>query len=198
VSRSDSAVATPTSRPDPRDVRPAHVGDVVVLVLDLADRERHDDQAHLVHVVGDVGPHPLGHHLRLLDDLFDRQLADDAPQVALHDQADQPLALGRLLAQELLGRGLDALRVRLDLDLGDRLDRDRDALAGVQVLGRRDVERHQLERQLLGALDHRQHDRAGPPHDPSAAEAVDDQRLVRPDLAVKPGHDREQEEDDQG
>jgi hypothetical protein len=32
-------------------------------------------------------------HFRFLDDLLDGQLADDAAQVALHDQANQALAL---------------------------------------------------------------------------------------------------------
>ena len=71
-----------------------------------------DLEAHLVHVVGAGGAHAVGDHLRLLDDLFDRELADDAAQVAFHHQADQALALLRRLGQELLGRGQDRLRDR--------------------------------------------------------------------------------------
>ena len=78
---------------DARDVRPAHVDDVVVLVADFLDGERDDLEAHLVHVVGAGGAHALGDHLRLLDDLLDRELADDAAQVAFHHQPDQALAL---------------------------------------------------------------------------------------------------------
>jgi hypothetical protein len=63
---------------DPRHVRPAHVGDVVVLVPDLFDGERNHFEPHLRHIVGAGGPHPLAHHLRLLHDLFHRELADDA------------------------------------------------------------------------------------------------------------------------
>ena len=78
---------------DARHVRPAHVGDVFVLVADFLDGERNHFQAHLVHVVGAGGAHAVAHHLRLLDDLFHRELADDAAQVAFHHQADQPFAL---------------------------------------------------------------------------------------------------------
>ena len=84
---------------DARDVRPAHVGDVLVLVLDFLDGERDHFQAHLVHVVGAGGAHALGHHLRLLDDLFHRELADDAAQVAFHHQPDQAFALCGVLVR---------------------------------------------------------------------------------------------------
>ena len=133
---------------DARHVRPAHVGDVLVLVAHFLDGERDDFEPHLVHVVGAGGAHAVGHHLRLLDDLFDRELADDAAQVAFHHQPDQALALLRRLGQELLGRGQDRFRIRLHLDLRDRLDRHRHALLRVQILLRRDVERHQFERPL--------------------------------------------------
>ena len=141
---------------DAGDVGAAHVGDVVVAVPHFLDGERDDLEAHLVHVVGAGGAHAVGDHLRLLDDLLDRQLADDAAQVAFHDQADQALALRRRLGQELLGGGEDRLVVALHLDLGDRFDGHRDALLRVEILLRRDVERHQLERQRLEALDHRE------------------------------------------
>ena len=96
---------------DARDVGPAHVGDVVVLVADFLDGERDHLEAHLVHVVGAGGAHALADHLRLLDDLLDRELADDAAQVAFHHQADQAFALLRRLGEELLGRGQDRLRI---------------------------------------------------------------------------------------
>ena len=115
-----------------------------------------------------VRAHAVGDHLRLLHDLLDRELADDAAQMPFHHQPDQALALLRRLGQELLRRGLDRLQVRLHLDLRDRFDRHRDALLGVEVLRRRDVERHQLQRQLVARLDHREDDRAVPLDDPRA------------------------------
>ena len=80
---------------DARDIRPAHVGDVLVLVLHFLDGERDHLEPHLVHVVGAGGAHALAHHLRLFDDLFHRELADDAAQVAFHHQPDQAFALLR-------------------------------------------------------------------------------------------------------
>jgi hypothetical protein len=78
-------------------VGPAHVGDVLVLVADLADGEADDLEAHLAHVVHAGGAHALGDHLGLLDDLLDGELADDAAQMAFHDEADEAFALvGRI------------------------------------------------------------------------------------------------------
>ena len=73
----------------------AHVDDVLVLVADFLDGERDHFQAHLVHVVGAGGAHAVGDHLRLLDDFFHRELADDAAQMAFHHQADEAFALLR-------------------------------------------------------------------------------------------------------
>ena len=75
------------------DVRPAHVGDVVVLVAHFLDGEADDFQPHLGHVAGVGGTHTIGNHFRFLDDLFHRQLADDAAQVSFHHQANQAFAL---------------------------------------------------------------------------------------------------------
>src|SRR5579862_6192165 len=88
---------------DARHVRAAHVADVVVLVADFLNGERDHFQAHLVHVVRAGGAHAVSHHFRLLDDLFHRQLPDDAAQVAFHHQPDQPFAFLVGLGQELLG-----------------------------------------------------------------------------------------------
>ena len=48
---------------------------------------RDDLKAHLAHVVRDAVAYSPGDDLRLFDDLFDFEQADDASQVALHDQA---------------------------------------------------------------------------------------------------------------
>src|SRR4029077_1507788 len=70
---------------DPRNVGPAHVADVFVFVSDFFYREGDDFQAHFAHVVRAGGAHAVADHFRLLDDLFHRELADNAAQVALHD-----------------------------------------------------------------------------------------------------------------
>ncbi len=80
----------------------------------------------------------------VLDQRLDRQLANDAAQVSLDHQPDQLLALVQILGEELLGGGANADRVALHLDLRDRLDVHRDALVGVEILLRRDVERELL------------------------------------------------------
>ena len=81
-------------------VRPAHVGDVFVLVADLADGEGDDFEAHLRQVVEAGGAHAFGHHFGFLDDLLDGELADDAAQVAFHNQADEAFALGGGISKE--------------------------------------------------------------------------------------------------
>ena len=98
---------------DARHVRPAHVGDVFVLVANFLDGERNDFQAHLVHVVGAGAAHAVGNHFRLLHDFFHRELANDAAQVAFHHQPDQPLPLVIGLGQELLCSGANRLVDRI-------------------------------------------------------------------------------------
>ena len=132
---------------DARYVGTAHVGDVLVLVADFLDGEGNHFQAHLVHVVGAGGAHAVAHHFGLLHDLFHGELADDAAQVAFHHQADEAFALVGRLGEKLLGGGENRLGIGLHFDLRYGFDGDRDTLAGVQVLFRRDVKRHQLERQ---------------------------------------------------
>ena len=61
---------------------------------------------------------------------------------------------------------------------------------------RRDVERHQLQRQLAADLDHGKHQRAVAFHHPGSAESVDDERFVRAGFAIEPGHAAHQEQDD--
>ena len=110
------------------DVRPAHVGDVLVLVADLTNGERDHLQAHLRQVVHAGGAHALGDHFRLLDDLLDGELADDAAQVALHDEADQAFALIGGFGEELLGVKAHQLQRELAKCFNDRED---DGAAGL-------------------------------------------------------------------
>ena len=180
---------------DAGHVGPAHVADVFVLVADFLDGERDHFQAHLVHVVGAGGAHAVAHHLRLLHDLFHSELADDAAQVAFHHQADQAFALLRRLGQELFGGGLDRFRIGLDLDLRDGFHGHGDALFGIEILLRRDVERHQLQRKQAANLHHREDDGAAAFDDAGAAEAVNHQRFMRARLAVQPGEHGHQEQD---
>ena len=91
-------------------------------------------------------------------------------------------------------------RIGADLDLRDGFDRDGDALLGVEVLLRRDVEGHQLERELLAALDHGEDDRARSLDDARAAKAIDDDGLVGSSLAKhlrNAGHDDEKNDNSQ-
>src|SRR5271163_930904 len=78
---------------DASDVRPAHVGDVFVLVADFLNGEAHHVKPHLVHVRGARGTHAFTDHFRLFHQLLDGKLANDSAQVALHHQANQSLAL---------------------------------------------------------------------------------------------------------
>ena len=55
--------------------------------------------------------------------------------------------------KKLLGRGEDGFFVGAHLDLRDGFDRDRNTLLGVKVLLRRDVETHELERELTIGFD---------------------------------------------
>ena len=105
--------------------------------------------------------------------------------MTFHHELDQVFALVRILGQELLGSSEDADRIGLHLDLGHSLDIHRHTLARVEILLGRDVEAHQFKRQLAAGLDHRPDHTAGALDHLGAAEPVDDERLVRPDLAIK-------------
>ena len=150
-------------------------------------------EAHLAHVVCAGAAHAVGNHLGLFDDLLDGELADDAAQVSFHDQADEAFAFGRVLREELFGRGEDRLLVGADLDLRDSFHGNGDALFGVEILLRSDVERHQLKRELAAVFDDREDDGAVALDDAGAAKSIDDQRLVGAGLAKHLGHQREQE-----
>ncbi len=195
VSRSASAVATSASRLMRAMSGTPHVGDVFVLVANFLDGERDHLQPHLVHVIGAGGAHAVGHHLGLLDDLFHRELPDNAAQVSFHHQPDQRFPVLRRLGEELLGRGQDRFRIGLHLDLRHCLHGDGNALLGVQVLLRSNIEGHQLQRQLTAVFHHGKDDRAVSLYDPRAAKSVHDQGLVRPGLAIEPGKDGGHEHD---
>ncbi len=104
------------------DLRSAHVGDVIVLVAYIFNRERDDFQAHLLHIGSDGLEHLRADILRVFDQVFNCELANNAAQVTFHYQADQAFALLLAFTEELLGSGLHALFVRAHLDLCDGLD----------------------------------------------------------------------------
>jgi hypothetical protein len=115
--------------------------------------------------------------------------------VAFHDQPDQAFALFVALGEELLGRGPDRFVVGLDLDLGDRFDRHRHALPGVEILLGSHVEGHELEGKIAAVLDHGEHDRAATGDHALAAKAINNQRFMRARLAVEPGQHAHHEQD---
>src|SRR5208283_996765 len=136
-------------------------------------------------------------HFRLLDDLFHSQLADDAAQVAFHHQADQPFAFLRLLGEELFRRGQDRFRIGLHLDLRHRFHRYGHTLPRIEVLLRRHVKRHQLQRQTARGLHHRKNKGATALYHARAAQAVDDDGFVRTGFAEHLGKRRQNEQYDQ-
>lgn len=107
--------------------------------------------------------------------------------MAFHHQPDQPFARLIGLGEKLLGGGLDGFGVAFHFDLRDRFHRHGDALFGVEILLRRDVERHQLQRKLAVAFHHRENHGSPAFHDAGAAEAVNHQRFMRARFSVQPG-----------
>ena len=180
---------------DARDVRAAHVGDVFVLVADFLDGEGNHFQAHLVHVVGAGGAHAIAHHLRLLHDLFHRQLADDAAQMAFHHQADQAFALLRRLGQKLLRGGQDRFRIGLHFDLRHRFHRDRHALPRVQILLAARRRKTSAPAKAARVFHHREDHRTAALDDARAAKPINDDGLVRPRLAEQLGEHHHQKHD---
>src|SRR5439155_20127278 len=170
---------------DARDVGLAHVGDVFVLVTDLFNGEGNHLETHLVHVVGAGGTHAVSNHLRLLHDFFHCELSDDAAQMPFHDQPDESFALLVSLGKELFRRSQNGLHVGFHFDLRHGFDGDRHALLGVEVLLRRDIKRHQLQRKSTANLNHRKHDGAVSFHDSGSAEPVNYQCFMWSSLAVQ-------------
>src|SRR5262249_52225664 len=99
---------------------------------------------------------------------------------------DQAFPLLRRLGQELLSGSLDGYLVRLDFNLGHGFHAYRHALLGVEILLRRYVKAHQLQRQQPAALDHGKNESATLNH-LRPPDAISDQRLIGPDLAIETG-----------
>ena len=160
--------------------------------------EADDFETHLAHVIGAGGAHAIANHFGFLDDLLDGELADDAAEVAFHHQADEAIAFRGRFGKELFGGSENGFLVILHLDLRHGFNSDRDALFGVKILLRSDVEGHQLQREILAGLHHGKDDRAPSGVDIRAAEAINDQGFVRPCFAIHPGdhgHDHHRDDD---
>ena len=145
--------------------------------------KRDDFESHLAHVVHAGGAHALGDHLGLFDDLLDGELTDDAAQMAFHDEADEAFALVGRFGEELFGRSEDGLLVGADLDLRDGFNGYSDALLGVEILLRGDIEAHEFERELAGVFNDGKDDGAATLDNARAAKTVDDDGLVRAGFA---------------
>jgi hypothetical protein len=130
--------------------------------------------------------------------LLDRQGTDDATQVAGHRLLDGRLDIVHRHTQKPLCGAPDMVDVALHLDLGYRLDVDRDALDGVNV-GHVDLESHHAQRENLVLLPRRPHEGAAAADDAETldfallgadlfaeklAATEDDQRFVRTRLLV--------------
>ena len=136
-------------------------------------------------------------------ELLDRQRADDRPERALEDVLDDrvDLLLGRL--EEALGGVPDRLVVGADLERGDALDRDLDALAGHGV-GEVHVDLAGGQLELADLVEQGQHDdalaaddlEAAPRRRPGRRPAGPDQRLVCAGDLVAAAEVGEQERDD--
>ncbi len=167
-----------------RDARFSEGLEIAVLVADIADGEGVDSEAHVREVPGGDLLHLLRELIAVLVDVLDAERAQDRPQVALHRfERDLGDLLGRF-SEEALGGGMKRSLVFLDLDLGDTVHQDGNALRRVH-LGRRDVESHHFEREAVPGMEQRNHHvrASGDELHPSAAGDHDD--LVRPRLLEK-------------
>lgn len=106
---------------------------VPFVVLDLLKDERLELETHAFEIEVGLLPDAVLEPPLVAVQLLQRERADDAPQVARDGLLDGALDLRRRHPEETLGRLADVVRVALDLDLGDRLDVDRDALDRVDV-----------------------------------------------------------------
>ena len=146
--------------------------EVALLVADLLDGQDVDVDAHLLQIDGGFVGHLLREGLAVGVDLFDRERAEDRAQVAFERLEDDALDLLGGHAEEPLRRAAQRHVVAGDLDVGDRLDRDRHAFLRVGAL---DPQRNRddVEREVRDLLEHRHAQRRAAAHDAEA-----DRRLV--------------------
>ena len=109
--------------------------------------------------------------------------------MAFHDKPDESFAQLRRLAQKLLGSSQDGGLIAADFNLRDGLDCHGNALPGVEILLRRNVEAHQLQTQLAAAFHHGEDHRAVSLDHARAAESIHDQGLIGAGLAIHPRQD---------
>ena len=139
---------------DSRGVRRRDVVDVAAPVSDLLDLHRVEDQAELLHLrmaaLGDL----LGQPVAFANDLLDGQRTDDRAQVPGEHPSDQLFHLV-LLGQEPARRIGDRGLIVTDLECGDRLDVQPDALDRDAILD--DLGDPQRQRQCARLAEDRQY-----------------------------------------
>ncbi len=116
---------------------------------------------------GGLVGHLLGERLAIGVDLLDGQRAEDRAEVAFERLEDDALDLIGRHAEEPLGRAPQRHVVAGDLDVGDGLDRHRDALLGVRLLdAQRD--RDDVQREVRDLLEDGQPQRGAAADDAEA------------------------------
>ena len=107
--------------------------------------EGEDLDTHPANIRSGHLPDQRGELVPVLVDLLHGEGAEDGPEVALQCLQDGTLDLVLLLAQELLGGGVEQLGVLHDLDLGHPGDGEGNPLGRLHVLTDR-IESHHLQR----------------------------------------------------
>ena len=92
--------------------RPAQRVEVALVVLDVADREADDRQAHVGQVGGGDFLNALGERFAVLIHLFHGHRAEDGAQMAFERLRGDASDFVGGLAQELFGRGGESTRRR--------------------------------------------------------------------------------------
>ena len=151
------------------DARLAQRIEVALAVLDVADGEADDAQAHVRHVARRHFLHLLGEGVAVLVNVLHRHRAQDRAQMAFQRLHGDVLDVLGVLAQELLGGGGDGNVVALDLDLRHAVHAHGHAFAGIDVLLLLHVNGQQLQRQPVHLLDDRDDEGAAALPDPEAA-----------------------------
>ena len=110
-------------------MRCRNIVDVAGGVLDLLNKHRVDDDAELLHLTVATVLDLLGQPVAFANDLLDSQAADDRPQMAGENAPDE--FFHTVLLGEKTSRCVrDGRRVVTDLESGDCLDVQPDALRG--------------------------------------------------------------------